>query len=75
VLGVERVGPDDDFFALGGHSLLAVLLVNRIRSVLGTEVGVRAVFQTPTPAGLANQVEDARPARQPLRPRRMSEES
>jgi hypothetical protein len=75
VLGLERVGPDDDFFALGGHSLLAVLLINRIRSVLGAEVGVRAVFETPTPAGLANQVEDPRPARPPLRPRRISEES
>jgi amino acid adenylation domain-containing protein len=79
VLGLERVGPDDDFFALGGHSLLAVLLVNRIRSVLGAEAGVRAVFETPTPAGLASQlahhIEDSKPARPSLRPRRMSEES
>jgi acyl carrier protein len=75
VLGLDSAGPDDDFFALGGHSLLAVRLVNRIRSVLGAEIPVGAVFETPTPAGLANHVENQKPARPRLRPRRIKEES
>ncbi|HEX4495131.1 MAG TPA: amino acid adenylation domain-containing protein [Thermoanaerobaculia bacterium] len=56
VLGVERVGVDDNFFDLGGHSLLMVQVQSRLRQVFAREILVLDLFQHPTVGALARHL-------------------
>ncbi|HYW07614.1 MAG TPA: amino acid adenylation domain-containing protein, partial [Longimicrobium sp.] len=57
VLGMERVGADDDFHELGGHSLRATQITSRIRRELGADLSLADVFEARTPAELARLAE------------------
>ncbi|RMG97448.1 MAG: non-ribosomal peptide synthetase [Chloroflexi bacterium] len=56
ILGVQQVGIYDDFFELGGHSLMAAQLITRIRQALRISLPIRAFFETPTIAELAEKI-------------------
>jgi acyl carrier protein len=57
LLELPEVGVLDSFFELGGHSLLAMRLMTRIESRYGVKIELRSLFQNPTIAGLAEQIE------------------
>jgi amino acid adenylation domain-containing protein len=63
LLGIARVGVSDNFFLLGGHSLLGTQLIARLRDAFGVDLPLRTVFDHPTVAGLAGEVERAIVAR------------
>jgi amino acid adenylation domain-containing protein len=57
VLGIRRVGVDDDFFELGGHSILATRVIARLVAEMGVELPLRWFFASPTLGALAERVE------------------
>ncbi|WP_160096626.1 non-ribosomal peptide synthetase, partial [Rhodococcus sp. T7] len=53
VVESRRFGIDDNFFDAGGNSLSATRAVTRINNALHTDIGVRTLFDAPTPRMLA----------------------
>jgi amino acid adenylation domain-containing protein len=57
ILGLARVGIHENFFELGGHSLLATRVLARVRETFDVEIPLRSLFESPTIAAMAEQVE------------------
>lgn len=57
ILTINPVGIFDNFFDLGGHSLLATRIVSRLRKVLQVDLSLRALFENPTVATLADHIQ------------------
>jgi acyl carrier protein len=56
LLGLDRIGIDDDFFDLGGHSLIATGLLTRIQKEYQVKLPLRAIFEAPTVRQLAERL-------------------
>jgi amino acid adenylation domain-containing protein len=63
ILGMDRISLNDDFFELGGHSVLAARVVTRLRTELEPALALRHLFEAPTVAQLAVEIENLRFAR------------
>jgi acyl-coenzyme A synthetase/AMP-(fatty) acid ligase/acyl carrier protein len=59
VIGMEKIGVYDDFFELGGHSLLATQVISRVRDAFNVTLPLRALFESPVIATLAELIEQA----------------
>jgi amino acid adenylation domain-containing protein len=70
ILGVPHAAADDDFFALGGHSLSAMQLISRVRHAFGVELELATLFEAPTLAALAEEIDEAvgQPQQPPIEP-------
>ncbi|WP_407900825.1 amino acid adenylation domain-containing protein, partial [Scytonema sp. NUACC26] len=59
VLGIDKIGIDNNFFELGGHSLIATRVISQIRQVFQVELPLHYLFEKPTIARLAKEIEKA----------------
>ena len=57
LLEVDAIAREDDFFLLGGHSFIAAQVIARVRDRFGGELSLRVVFENPTLAGMAGEIE------------------
>jgi len=71
VLGLEKIGINEDFFVLGGQSLLATLVISRVRRSLKVDVPLRSLFEAPSVAKLVEKIRSAvggQAAAEPIQP-------
>ena len=66
ITGTELVSVDDSFFSIGGHSLLAMRLIARLRSLNGTVLPLRTLFEFTTPESLAPHLESLEDDDEPM---------
>lgn len=60
LLGVDRVGADDDFFLFGGDSLVGLQVLSKLRAAFDVELPLRSFFEARTVAGVAEVIEEER---------------
>lgn len=60
LLNIKKVGINDNFFELGGHSLLATQFMSRLRTAFGVELPLKTLFEKPTSAQIAEEIEKAK---------------
>ncbi len=60
VLGLEKVGVNEEFFQLGGHSLLAMGLISRLAARFDVDVPLATLFECPTVEQLSRNIEERR---------------
>jgi acyl carrier protein len=56
LLGVDRIGVDDDFFVLGGNSLAGLQILTRMRAAFEVELPLKAFFEARTVAAMAEEI-------------------
>lgn len=66
VLGVDKIGVTDNFFALGGHSLSALSILLKIRNKFSIDLPIRALFDAPSITQLSNYIRQIKDNKQIL---------
>ncbi len=62
LLGIQKVGVNDDFFDLGGHSLIAVRLFRKVKSAFAVDIPISALIEAPTIAQCAELLAELVPS-------------
>ncbi|MFD7660577.1 SDR family NAD(P)-dependent oxidoreductase, partial [Actinosynnema sp. NPDC059797] len=73
LLGIDRIGVDDNFFDLGGHSLMGLQLINLVNAEFGTALTAVALFESPTVRALTARVAPEAPRAEPGEPEVLAE--